>query len=269
GMPRGLSLFAAQLGNYFQYFDWQWARSVAGPDPLFGGARPLFTLAFLLLGLYGALAHYRKDRPSWAFIGILFLTLSFGLTFYLNFRYGYSYATDRFPDMEMHEVRERDYFFIVGFSVWGLWAGLGIAALWQRVAAELRERLAGAAARPGRAQLFAAPVLAVALVPLVLNWSWASRAHDYSARDWAYNLLMSVEPYGVLFTNGDNDTFPLWYLQEVEGIRRDVTVIVMSYLNTPWYVKQLRQLTTPCAPGVDPDADPTRIICQRPYRDRK
>ena len=69
----------------------------------------------------------------------------------------------------------------------------------------------------------------LALIPLVFNWSWASRRTDYSARDWAYNLLMSVEPYGILFTNGDNDTFPLWYLQETEGIRRDVTVVVTNY----------------------------------------
>ena len=89
----------------------------------------------------------------------------------------------------------------------------------------------------------AAPVLLLALIPLLSNWSWASRRTDYSARDWAYNLLMSVEPYGVLFTNGDNDTFPLWYLQETEGIRRDVTVVVTSYLNLGWYAKQNRDLT--------------------------
>ena len=272
GMPRTLSLFVAQVGNYLQYFDWQWARSVAGTNPLFGGARPLFTLLFAALGLYGAWAHYRKDRTSWTFVAVLFLTLSLGLTFYLNFKYGFSYARDRFPAMEMHEVRERDYFFIVGFSVWGLWAGLGIVALWQRLADAVSARLAAAGrgdadapAGVRRAQLVAAPVLAIAFIPLAFNWSWASRAHDYSARDWAYNLLMSVEPYAVLFTNGDNDTFPLWYLQEVEGIRRDVTVIVMSYLNTAWYVKQLRQLTTPCAEGQSAADDPTRIICQRPF----
>jgi len=80
---------------------------------------------------------------------------------------------------------------------------------------------------------------------LVLNWPWATRAGDYAARDWAYDLLMSVEPYAILFTNGDNDTFPLWYVQEVEGLRKDVTVVVGQYLLTSWYPKQLQEQTRP------------------------
>jgi len=256
-LPRSPELFAAQIGNYLQYFDWQWARSFAGNDSTFGGLRPLFTLLFTALGAVGAYWHYKRDRISFAYIGILFATLSLGLVVYLNFKYGYSWARDRFPVQDMHEVRERDYFFIVSFSLWGLWAGVGLTALWQR----LGERLGGAA----RGLKRAAPVLALGFVPLLVNWGWADRSHDYAARDWAYNLLNSVEPYGVLITNGDNDTFPLWYLQEVEGIRRDVQVIVMSYLNTGWYVRQIRDLTDPCGPGEDPDEDPTRIVCQRPY----
>ena len=259
-LPRDGGLLAAQMGNYLQYFDWQWARAVGGLQSWFGGARPIFTLLFSALGLLGAWTHWKRDRISAAYVGVLFLTLSVGLTFYLNFRYGYTFPLGG-GFQEMREVRERDYFFIVSFSVWGLWAGIGLAAVWQDLTAKIRDRKPDA----GRPELFASPVMAIALLPLALNWSWATRSHDYAARDWAYNVLMSIEPYGILFTNGDNDTFPLWYLQEVEGVRRDVTVMVMSYLNTPWYVKQIKRLTEPCPPGVDPLADPTRIICQRPF----
>ena len=162
-------------------------------------------------------------------------TLTLGLVYYLNFKYGFSLAPE-ITDLSLHEVRERDYFFIAAFALWGALAGMGLAWAWAV--------LAGVSRSP-RAHGVTAPVLLLALLPLVLNWPWADRSGDYAARDWAYDLLMSVEPYGVLFTNGDNDTFPLWYLQEVEGIRKDVTVIVGQYLFTTWYPKQLEELTTP------------------------
>jgi hypothetical protein len=90
-----------------------------------------------------------------------------------------------------------------------------------------------------RSWVFASPTLALALVPLACNWTSASRANHHATRDVAADLLNSVEPYGVLITVGDNDTFPLWYAQEVEGIRRDVVVANTSLLNTDWYVRQV------------------------------
>jgi hypothetical protein len=90
-----------------------------------------------------------------------------------------------------------------------------------------------------RRWLTASPVLLLGLVPLIGNWRDASRAGETATREWAHDLLNSVEPYGVLITQGDNDTFPLWYAQEVEGVRRDVTVAVTSLLNTDWYPRAL------------------------------
>ena len=249
--------FPAQMSNYFQYFDWQWARSIGGADGYFGEGRIFITMIFLALGGFGAMEHYRRDRKSFAYLATLFFTLSVGLVFYMNFKYGFMQVRAYNLDAGMSEVRERDYFFLVSFSLWGLWAGIGLTVLWMQLA----EALGG---RRNSAYL-AAPILLLAAIPLVLNWPYASRRNDYTARDFAYNMLQSVEPYGVLFTNGDNDTFPLWYVQEVEGVRRDVTVIVLSYLNTDWYARQLRDITRPCQRPGQWAEDPTRIICQRAY----
>jgi len=251
-IPRQAPL-GSQITNYLQYFDWQWTRALDGTNTRLALLRLPFTMLFTGLGVWGAFEHFRRDRASFVYVLALFATLSAALIYYLNFKYGYSMLAP-VADRDLHEVRERDYFFVVSFSVWGLWAGMGIATLWKEASEELGASLAKAG-----------PILGLAFIPLVANWSWASRANDYSARDWAYNLLMSVEPYAILFTNGDNDTFPLWYLQEVEGIRKDVTVIVTSYLNTAWYTKQIRDLTAPCPAGVAASDDPTTIVCQRPY----
>ncbi|HEY0037697.1 MAG TPA: hypothetical protein VGB66_13460, partial [Longimicrobium sp.] len=251
------SPFGSQMLNYFQYFDWQWARSIGGADGYFGQGRIFVTIIFLALGLFGAAEHRRRDRKSFAYIATLFFTLSVGLVYYMNFKYGFMQVRSLRLDQELSEVRERDYFFLVSFSLWGLWAGIGLTLLWQQLAEAIGSRR--------NAAYLASPILLLAAVPLVLNWPYASRRDDYTARDFAYNMLQSVEPYGVLFTNGDNDTFPLWYVQEVEGVRRDVTVIVTSYLNTDWYARQLRDITQPCTGGKNWTDDPTRIICQRSF----
>ena len=256
---RGSALLAGQFVNFAQYLDWQWSRPLAGRDALFGWPRPLVTSCILLLVLVGARTHWRADRKSAVLYGVLLLTMSAGLVLYLNFKWGYTIANDAFPDRSMHEVRERDYFFLISFSLFGAWAGVGLASLWHRLATGLRTH----ARNP---QLLAAPLLGLALVPLVLNWGWTNRADDWTARDWAYNVLMSVEPYGVLVTNGDNDSFPLWYLQHVERIREDVTIVLSPYLGTAWYARQIRDLTRPCPQGMRPARDATVALCQRPFR---
>ena len=258
----------AQYANYWQYFDWQWARSLPP------AGRLAASMIFLFLALLGLWTHFRSDRKTFVYAGTLLFTVTLLLVYYLNFKYGYSLYVEEVPNIIEHEVRERDYFYIIGFQMWGIYAGLGLVALWGQWTgpprpdptrsyrnAEPDERPAGFGPRHRKA----APLLAIALIPLFFNYSRADRTGDSAARDWAYNILQSVEPYAVLFTNGDNDTFPLWYLQEVEGIRRDVTVIVHSYLGTNWYPKQLRALTTPCEPGQSSEDSPTTIVCQRPF----
>ncbi len=230
---RTLLILGLQVLNYLQYFDWQWASSIMRESTLLAPGRLPFTIAFTLLGIWGATEHRKWDRSSFWFLATLFATTSIGLLLYLNFKPGFSIGFESFPDRELHEVRERDYFYTVSYVMWGLWAGLGAASAFRA----LRERLAG------RTPALASPVLLVALLPFVLNFETAGRRHGPTAtlaRDFAYDLLQSVEPYGILFTNGDNDTFPLWYLQEVEGVRQDVVNVNLSLVNTDWYIRQLR-----------------------------
>jgi hypothetical protein len=229
---RSLPIIGLQLLNYLQYFDWQWARTLPGGE---GGvpARALVTVGFFSLGLAGLRAHRRADRAGWWLVFTLWLTTGLGLVAYMNFKPGFSLGYNLFPDSADHEVRERDYFFLLSFVIWGLWAGIGLTDLIRRWAAR-------APAAVGRVALAG---LAVALVPPALNFREASRAHGADARlagDFAWNLLNSVPPHGILFTYGDNDTFPLWWAQEVEGIRRDVRVVCIALARTDWYMRQLR-----------------------------
>src|SRR5690606_25792726 len=139
-----------------------------------------------------------------------------------------------FPESSDHEVRERDYFFLVSFIIWGLWAGLGLMNLARRLVERLRVAPA----------LALVPLGLVALVPFAANHDAAGRLHGAAgtlAADFAYHLLSSVPSYGILFTYGDNDAFPLWWAQEVAGIRRDVLVVCRALAETDWYKRQLRE----------------------------
>ena len=217
--------FSAQLGMWWLYFKWQWLRDPHGTQP---GLQGMLAVLFLGLGIGGGVVHWRRDRASFWFFGPLVFTVTFALVYYMNFKYGASQAPD-VVGVE-REVRDRDYFYLWSFSAWSVWAALGLVAVWRFIAE-----------RAGRTPRWAtaAPILAFGLIPLVGNWRPASRAGEWATREWARDILNSVEPYGILITGGDNDTFPLWYAQEVEGVRRDVTVAVTSLLNTDWYARGL------------------------------
>jgi len=232
--------FSAQVGMWWYYFKWQWLRDAHGEAQ---GAQRLLGAVFLVLGLLGGWVHWKRDRRSFWYFGTLMFTMSLLLIYYLNFKYGNTQAPE-LGDTVPREVRDRDYFYLWSFSAWGVWAGLGLVWVWETVASligseRVRHGTATIETPFRRSWLLATPVLALALIPLFTNWGPASRRlHTYTA-DFASDLLNSVEPYGVLITVGDNDTFPLWYAQEVEGVRKDVVVANTSLLNTDWYARQI------------------------------
>jgi hypothetical protein len=221
---RTLLMFGQQLLNYFQYYSWQWSRAL----PF--AVMVVVSLVFATLGTLGFAFTRRRDVGVAWLLGALWLVTGIGLVVYMNFKAGFSMYWDLYPTIDQHEVRERDYFFVVSFQVWGVFAALGLVGLLRMVA--------GAVVSRGGAAVAAL----IVLVPFAANFTAASRRHGAdatAARDIAYNLLQSVEPYGVLFSFGDNDTFPVWYLQEVEGVRQDVTLINLSLANLDWYLRQL------------------------------
>ncbi len=233
-----------QLGHmYVRYFLWNFAgkesdiqdarpitgfRFIDGPyehllqSPSEQASRNAYFALPLVLGLLGGLFHFSRDWRRAFSVLILFLVTGVGIILYLN-------QTPLQP-------RERDYSYVASFFAFSLWVGIGAAGVLHLVLESLKEQ-----ARP--ALLLALAVLLFGAVPgwMVLeNYDDHDRSGQYVAPEYAYNMLMSVAEDGIIFTNGDNDTFPLWYLQEVEKVRRDVRVVNLSLLNTPWYIKQLK-----------------------------
>ncbi|MFW5955175.1 MAG: DUF2723 domain-containing protein, partial [Rhodothermales bacterium] len=241
-----------QVGHmYFRYFLWNFmgrANDVQGAPAITGfrfidervepeppllqtpseqASRNRYFALPLLLGLIGAGFHFSRDWRRAFAVGVLFLMTGIGIIVYLN-------QTPLQP-------RERDYSYVGSFFAFSLWIGIGASGIIQLTLESLRRSISDFRHSNAAGGLIAALLLVV--VPglmLVENYFDHDRSGNYVPREYALNMLESVEENAILFTNGDNDTFPLWYLQEVEGIRRDVRVVNLSLLNTPWYVRQLK-----------------------------
>ncbi|MGI9078270.1 MAG: glycosyltransferase family 117 protein, partial [Gemmatimonadaceae bacterium] len=200
---------AGQFGMYWLYFKWQWLRDMSGTMAVW---QNLLGALYMLLGLFGGWVHWKRDRRSFWYFGTFMFTLTLLLIYYLNFKYGHSQCVNMPSATDAAcEVRDRDYFFLISFSAWGVWAALGLVFVWEALA----ELVGSEKMHIGkevltlprrRSWIIAAPMLLVALIPLVGNWRAASRAGQTDTRDFAYDMLNSVEPYGILVAVGDNDT---------------------------------------------------------------
>ena len=219
---------------YWRYFLWQFAGR--GPSTESGvtayGANALqdgvkwtqfgLPLAFLL-GLVGMFFHFKRDKKAALSILTLFFITGLAVVLYLN--------------QDNPQPRERDYSYVGSFMAFSIWIGVGAAAIVEKILQYFKDK------KLATRLALAAICLQAVLIPGVMlfaNYHEHDRSGNYVAWDMAYNMLQSCEPNAVLFTNGDNDTYPLWYLQEVENIRKDVTVANLSLLNTAWHIKQLR-----------------------------
>ncbi len=244
--------FSYQIGHmYFRYFMWNfvgrqndiqgygdplngnWISGISPIDEVLIGneenmpesmkqipSRNTYYFLPLLLGFLGLIFQMQRDSKNFWVVMLLFVLTGIAIVVYLN--------------QTPNQPRERDYAYAGSFYAFAIWIGLGVIAMYDSLAVKIRNKFAA---------VFIS-LLCLLLVPGIMaseNWDDHDRSGRYTARDIAYNYLMTCAPNAILFTNGDNDTFPLWYAQEVEGIRTDVRVVNLMLLNMDWHVDQMRR----------------------------
>ena len=193
-----------------------------GPDYIVNSkAKNHYYMLPLILGFIGLFYQLAKDKQNWWVTMLLFLLTGIAIVIYLN--------------QPPYQARERDYAYAGSFYAFSIWIGLAVMAINDFVKRWVPEKVSAIA------------VSAVCLiVPIQMaseNWDDHDRSNRYTARDIAYNYLNSTEKNAILVTHGDNDTFPLWYIQEVEGVRTDVRIVNTSLLGTDWYIDQMQYKT--------------------------
>lgn len=231
-------MFRYQLGHmYMRYFLWNfvgresdvqdagvltpWKATADVPDHIKENkGRNNYWMLPLILGIIGLLFHYQKDPKSFAAVMVLFFLTGIALVLYLN--------------SPPREPRERDYIYVGSYYVFAAWIGFGVLAITNYFNRFIKNKMAAS----GIAFVIS---LSVPGIMAAEGWNDHDRSNRYFSVDSAKNFLASCAPNAILFTGGDNDTFPLWYVQEVEEFRTDVRVIVLSYFNTDWYIDQMKK----------------------------
>jgi len=182
------------------------------------GNNKYFLLPFLL-GLFGMIFHSIKRKQDFWAIFLLFFFTGIAIVIQLN--------------QTPYQPRERDYAYVGSFFAFAIWTGIGALGVLQILKIQLKKTTTPL--------LLSLILLGIPTLMAYENWDDHDRSNRYTARDFAKNYLSSCKPNAILFTMGDNDTFPLWYVQEVEGYRTDVRVVNLSLLNTDWYIDQMKK----------------------------
>ncbi len=207
---------------YVRYWLWNYIGTQGDWKEAGVNLKQLYGIPFLL-GLFGAWYQWKKSRQMFIVALVSFIIMGVILALYQN--------------QQEPQPRERDYFYVGSFFIFSMWIGIGLVGLIDL----LKEKFANLNSR--NVAMYAILGIGLLFVPLNMartNFTEADRRGNYVAWDYSYNLLQSCDRDAILFTNGDNDTFPLWYLQDVEGVRRDIRIVNLSLLNTDWYIKQLK-----------------------------
>ena len=189
--------------------------------------RNIYYMLPFLLGIIGLLYQLKKNKNDALVVFLLFLFTGIAIVVYLN--------------QPPFQPRERDYAYVGSFYAFAIWIGLGVLAIIDFLSKKLSALNSSVIAT----------VLCLLLVPTLMakeNWDDHNRSDRYTAKEVATNYLNSCAPNAIIFTNGDNDTFPLWYAQEVEGIRTDIRVVNLSLFNTDWYIDQMKRAAYDAAP---------------------
>jgi tetratricopeptide (TPR) repeat protein len=239
-----------QIKFYLRYLFWQWAGEQN--FDIFYHITPfaLASLIPILLGILGMVNHYKREKKSFLLIFLCFLVASLGLLTYLNLKYS---PSDPREHLKFREVRERDYFYAFSYVFFTIFIGLGIYYLLAEVFPTYLKKVKPIL-KITLYYLAFGIIIILPIASVLFNYPNVTRRYNFIPAEYGYNMLISCEgEKAVIFTNGDNDTFPLWFVQETPSFvnnyqapfKRNVAVANLSLLNTTWYCKQLKKWGAP------------------------